>query len=177
MPISSILTAEFLIKAIFLLLTCIYDVVTYRDALNPSPKDPTRTEWDTCWPLATWYISWHTAICLSVVSLPSHIFRLDVDLPGHKLPQCPDWRRLSILFLWYLSGIPTAYVMHEPCSVGAPGVWARAGRVFIEGVVAFGLAGLIHGIGRCLFPFHHSFPVLPVPPEKVFPGDLKSESV
>ena len=72
-----------------------------------------------------------------------------MPLPGLKFPQCPDWRRLSILFLWYISGIPTAYIMHVPCSTGAPGVWARAGRVFIEGVVAFGLAGLIHvGIFR-----------------------------
>jgi len=72
-----------------------------------------------------------------------------ISLPIHKLPQSPDWLRLSILFLWYISGIPTAYIMHVPCSTGAPGVWARAGRVFIEGVVAFGLAGLIHvGIFR-----------------------------
>jgi hypothetical protein len=99
-----------------------------------------------------------------------------MDLSEHKFPQCPDWRRLSILFLWYLSGIPTAYVMHVPCSAGAPGVWARAGRVFIEGVVAFGLAGLIHGVGRCLFPFHNfrREVLLSVPPEKVPSGDLKS---
>ena len=66
------------------------------------------------------------------------------DLAGHNIPQGPDWRRLTILFAWYLAGIPTAYVMHDSCVVGAPGIWARAIRVFIEGLVAFGLGGLIY---------------------------------
>ena len=118
-----------------------------------------------CWPLATWYISWHTAICFSVVSLPSCLFKLQcgqfphislhfrflnaylvgsvVDVADYKT-QGPDWKRLSILFLWYLMGIPIAYTMQNSCSVGAPGTWARAGRVFIEGVVAFGLGGFIY---------------------------------
>jgi hypothetical protein len=65
-------------------------------------------------------------------------------LAGYDIPQGPDWRRLTILFLWYLSGFPIAYVMQDSCSVGAPGTWARAFRVFIEGVVAFGLGGLIY---------------------------------
>jgi len=118
-----------------------------------------------CWPLATWYISWHTAICVSVVSLPSSLFKLQcgqfphislhfrflnvylggsvVDVADHKT-QGPDWKRLTILFLWYLMGIPIAYTMQDSCSVGAPGTWARGGRVFIEGVVAFGLGGFIY---------------------------------
>ena len=66
-----------------------------------------------------------------------------VDVAGCKT-QGPDWRRLTILFLWYLMGIPIAYTMQNSCSVGAPGTWARAGRVFIEGVVAFGLGGFIY---------------------------------
>ena len=66
------------------------------------------------------------------------------DLAGHNIPQGPDWRRLTILFAWYLAGIPTAYVMHNSCVVGAPGIWARAIRVFIEGIVAFGLGGFIY---------------------------------
>ena len=71
-------------------------------------------------------------------------------LAGYDIPQGPDWRRLTILFLWYLSGIPIAYVMQDSCSVGAPGTWARAFRVFVEGVVAFGLGGLIY-VG--IFPY------------------------
>jgi hypothetical protein len=71
-------------------------------------------------------------------------------LAGHDVPQGPDWGRLTILFLWYLSGIPTAYMMGDSCSVGAPGTWARALRVFIEGIVAFGLGGVIY-VGT--FPF------------------------
>ncbi|KAI9457771.1 hypothetical protein BJY52DRAFT_1223686 [Lactarius psammicola] len=92
--------------------------------------------------MATWYMSWHVAICLSVVSLPSKLFRLDVD--SHDLTPSPDWGRLTILLLWYLAGIPTAYVMQGPCSAEAPGTWGRAIRVLIEGVVAFGLAGCIY---------------------------------
>ncbi|KAI0303385.1 hypothetical protein B0F90DRAFT_1367097 [Multifurca ochricompacta] len=103
--------------------------------------------------MATWYISWHAAICLSMVSLPSRLFRLDVN--DQNVPRSPDWRRLTILFLWYLAGIPTAYVMYDSCSIGAPGTWARAIRVFIEGVVAFSLGGSIYLV------------VLPFPPEKV----------
>jgi hypothetical protein len=69
---------------------------------------------------------------------------LAASLDDPTIPQGPDWRRLSVLFLWYLAGVPVAYVMHEPCSVGAPGIWARAIRVFIEGVVAFGLGAFIY---------------------------------
>ena len=72
------------------------------------------------------------------------------DLAGHNIPQGPDWRRLAILFSWYLAGIPTAYVMHNSCTMGAPGIWARAIRVFIEGVVAFGLGGFIY-VGHLSF--------------------------
>ena len=113
------------------------------------------------------------------------------DLAGHNIPQGPDWRRLAILFSWYLAGIPTAYVMHNSCTMGAPGIWARAIRVFIEGVVAFGLGGFIYvghlsfwdcalganlktflcsffqGLGRCLFPIRSRTVLLPFPPEKV----------
>ena len=99
-----------------------------------------------------------------MVSLPSCLFRLEcglspiflrfqflnlclvgsaVDVADYKT-HGPDWRRLTILFLWYLVGIPIAYTMQNTCSVGAPGTWARAGRVFIEGVVAFGLGGVIY---------------------------------
>jgi len=75
---------------------------------------------------------------------------------GHDVPQGPDWGRLAILFSWYLSGIPIAYIMQDSCSVGAPGTWARAFRVFIEGVVAFGLGGVIYvGIKFILSAFHH----------------------
>lgn len=66
-----------------------------------------------------------------------------VDVADYKT-QGPDRRRLTILFLWYIVGIPIAYTMQNSCSVGAPGTWARAGRVFIEGVVAFGLGGFIY---------------------------------
>jgi hypothetical protein len=66
------------------------------------------------------------------------------SLDDHNIPQGPDWRRLTILFLWYLAGVPVAYVMQQPCSVGAPGTWARAFRVFVEGIVAFGLGGVIY---------------------------------
>jgi len=96
---------------------------------------------------------------------------LAVSVEGHSLPQGPDWRRLAILFSWYLAGIPTAYIMHDSCIVGAPGTWARGIRVFIEGVVAFGLGGFLYGLGRCLFPVHHSRPVLlPFLPEKAPSG-------
>ncbi len=77
------------------------------------------------------------------------LFSVD-DLAVHNIPQGPDWRRLSILFTWYLAGIPTAYMMHDTCAIGAPGTWARGIRVFIEGIVAFGLGGLIY---VCVFPF------------------------
>jgi len=170
------MSTEFAIKGIFSVLTVIYAAVTYRDTKDRSPIDPSVTEWGVCWPIATWYISWHAAICLSVVSLPSRLFRLDVD--GHNIPQGPDWHRLAILFSWYLAGIPTAYIMHDSCTVGAPGIWARGIRVFIEGIVAFGLGGFIYGLGRCLFPVHQSRAVLlPFPPEKASsgPGDLKSD--
>jgi hypothetical protein len=72
------------------------------------------------------------------------------DLAGQHIPQGPDWRRLTILFAWYLAGIPTAYMMYGTCAVGAPGIMARGIRVFIEGVVAFGLGGFIY-VGIFLF--------------------------
>jgi len=172
------MTAELAIKGTFSFLTIVYSTVTYKDTRDRSPSNPSFTEWDVCWPMAMWYISWHTAICLSVVSLPSRLFRLDVEEAGHNIPQGPDWRRLTILFAWYLAGIPTAYVMHNSCVVGAPGIWARAIRVFIEGIVAFGLGGFIYGLGRYLFPVHQSrLILLPFPPEKtsVGPDALKSD--
>jgi hypothetical protein len=57
--------------------TAIYATVTYKDTQDRSPSNPNHTEWDVCWPVATWYISWHAAICLSVVSLPSRLFRIE----------------------------------------------------------------------------------------------------
>ncbi len=57
--------------------TSLYVVVTYRDTQDHTPSDPSMTEWDICWPMATWYMSWHVAICLSVVSLPSKLFKLE----------------------------------------------------------------------------------------------------
>jgi len=172
------MSTELAIKGIFSFLTLLYATVTYRDTLDPSPSDPSLREWDVCSPMAMWYISWHAAICLSVVSLPSRLFRLDVDdLAGHNIPQGPDWRRLTILFSWYLAGIPTAYVMYNSCTVGAPGIWARAIRVFIEGIVAFGLGAFIYGLGRCLFPVHHSRTILlPFPPEKASSGPCVPKS-
>jgi hypothetical protein len=65
-------------------------------------------------------------------------------LDDQNIPQGPDWRRLTVLFLWYLAGLPVAYVMQQPCSIGAPGIWARTFRVFVEGVVAFGLGGVLY---------------------------------
>jgi len=141
-------------------------VVTFSDAQDLSPLDPSFTEWDVCWPIATWYITWHTAICLSVVSLPSRLFRLDVgDLANYKTQ--PDWKRLTILLLWYLAGLPIAYMMQDSCSVGAPGTWARGFRVIIEGIVAFGLGGFIYGLGQWLFPTHTRRVLLPYLPEKL----------
>jgi hypothetical protein len=145
--------------------TTIYVLVTYNDTQEHTQSDPSLTEWDICWPMATWYMSWHVAICLSVVSLPSKLFRLDVD--NHNLTPSIDRRRLSILSFWYLAGIPVAYVMQGPCIAEAPGTWGRAMRVLIEGVVAFGLAGCIYGLGRCLVPAQpRSRVVLPFLPEK-----------
>jgi hypothetical protein len=72
------------------------------------------------------------------------------DLAGQNIHQGPDWYRLTILFTWYLAGFPTAYTMYDTCAVGAPGTWARGIRVFIEGIVAFGLGGFIY-VG--IFPF------------------------
>ncbi|KAH9171482.1 hypothetical protein EDB89DRAFT_2243460 [Lactarius sanguifluus] len=158
------LSSECVIKGLFSLLTGLYVFVTYMDTQDRTPSDPSMTEWDVCWPVATWYISWHLAICLSVVTLPSKLFKLDVD--EHNLIPSPDWRRLTILSLWYLTGIPVTYVMRGPCSVEAPGTWGRGIRVVIEGIVAFGLAGCIYlgesdrifvapdiqVLGRCLLP-------------------------
>ncbi|KAI0262884.1 hypothetical protein BC834DRAFT_365969 [Gloeopeniophorella convolvens] len=56
----------------------------------------------------------------------------------------PDWSRLTILFLWYLAGVPTAYLNHSPCSLVAPGIWARTVRVLIEGIVSFAFGSLIY---------------------------------
>jgi len=180
MTFTSYLSAELVIKSVFLCLTCLYTVVTYGDTGDRSPLDPTYSEWDVCWPIATWYISWHVAICISVVSLPSRLFRLDVDdLTGYNTPQGPDWKRLSILFLWYIAGVPIAFSMQDSCSVGAPGTWARAIRVFIEGIVAFGLGGFIYVLGRWLFPTHPHRVLLSYLPEKVpsVPSSGAAESV
>ncbi|KAI0282539.1 hypothetical protein BGY98DRAFT_954561 [Russula aff. rugulosa BPL654] len=76
---------ELLIKGTFLFLTFIYATVTYGDTQDRSPSNPAHTEWDVCWQVATWYISWHAAICISVVSLPSHLFRLEYDFFPHIL--------------------------------------------------------------------------------------------
>lgn len=59
--------------------TVVYATVTYRDTQDRSPLNPSYTEWDVCWPVATWYITWHAAICLSVVTLPSCLFRLEYE--------------------------------------------------------------------------------------------------
>jgi hypothetical protein len=79
------------------------------------------------------------------------LFSVD-DLAGRNIPQGPDWRRLVILFAWYLAGIPTAYMMYDTCAVGAPGTWAHGIRVFIEGIVAFGgfiyVGSFFSGVGR-----------------------------
>ena len=56
----------------------------------------------------------------------------------------PDWRRFTILLFWYLSGLSVAYAMRVTCGTEAPGTWGRVLRVFIEGVVSFGLAGCIY---------------------------------
>jgi hypothetical protein len=95
-------------------------------------------------------------------SIPLHLHFLTVflagsvgDLANYKTQ--PDWKRLTILLLWYLAGLPIAYMMQDSCSVGAPGTWARAFRVIIEGIVAFGLGSIIYvGINQC-FPnaFRH----------------------
>jgi len=66
----------------------------------------------------------------------------------HELVDCiaqnPYWMRLVVLLSWYLMGIPIAYMMHYSCDVGAPGIWAHAGRVFIEGIVVFALGASIY---------------------------------
>jgi hypothetical protein len=61
--------------------TCLYVFVTFNDTQDLSPSSPAYSEWDICWPVATWYISWHVLICLSVVSLPSRLFTLGCDVP------------------------------------------------------------------------------------------------
>jgi len=35
-------------------------------------------------------------------------------------------------------------MMYDTCAVGAPGIWARGIRVFIEGIVAFALGGFLY---------------------------------
>ena len=69
---------------------------------------------------------------------------LDPSMVDHDLTPSPDWRRFTVLSLWYTAGYPVAYIMREPCISEAPGTWGRAIRVFIEGIVAFGLAGSIY---------------------------------
>ena len=59
--------------------TSVYVFVTYKDTQDHTPSDPSLTEWDICWPMATWYMSWHVAICLCVVSLPSKLFKLECE--------------------------------------------------------------------------------------------------
>ena len=59
-------------------------------------------------------------------------------------PPSPDWGRFTILLFWYLAGFLVAYGMRGNCSAEAPGIWGRALRVFIEGIVGFGLAGSIY---------------------------------
>jgi hypothetical protein len=94
------------------------------------------------------------------------------------IPQGPDWPRLTILFAWYLAGIPTAYVMRDSCVVGAPGIWARAIRVFIEGLVAFELGGLAY-VGQFFFVVGPGLTemllkgtrALPVPSPSISPSD------
>jgi hypothetical protein len=66
--------------------------------------------------------------------------------------QNPYWTRSMVLFFWYLMGIPVAYMMQSSCSVRAPGIWAHAGRVFIEGLVAFALGASIY-VGITRFPY------------------------
>ncbi|KAN0141301.1 hypothetical protein V8E53_001057 [Lactarius tabidus] len=171
-----LVSSECVIKGLFFLLTSIYVLVTYRDTQDRTSSDPSLSEWDICWPVATWYMSWHVAICLSVVSLPSKLFKLDVE--EHDLsPPSPDWRRFTILLFWYLAGLPVAYVMRGTCSAEAPGTWGRALRVFIEGIVAFGLAGCIYGLGRCLLPAQprSRVMVLPFLPEKKSPAPPGNE--
>jgi hypothetical protein len=92
-------------------------------------------------------------------------------------PPSPDWRRFTILLFWYLAGFPVAYVMRGTCSAEAPGTWGRALRVFIEGVVAFGLAGCIYGLGRCLLPAQprSRVMILPFLPEKKSPAPPGNE--
>ena len=51
-------------------------MITYSDTQDRSPSNPSFTEWDVAWPVAIWYIGWHAAICLAVVSLPSRLFSL-----------------------------------------------------------------------------------------------------
>jgi hypothetical protein len=73
--------------------TLFYVYVTYGDTQERSPSAPCRTEWEVCWPMATWYMSWHTAICLSVVSLPSRLFKLECDFlppPVVQASNCAD---------------------------------------------------------------------------------------
>src|SRR5579859_2368366 len=69
---------------------------------------------------------------------------LATSVDDRNVTPSPDWRRLTVLLLWYLAGIPVAWVMRGPCIAEAPETWGRAIRVFIEGVVAFGLAGCIY---------------------------------
>ena len=64
--------------------TSVYVLVTYWDTQDHTPTNLSLTEWDVCWPMATWYMSWHMAICLSVVSLPSKLFELGCGLFLHS---------------------------------------------------------------------------------------------
>ena len=58
--------------------------------------------------------------------------------------QNPYWMRLIVLLSWYLMGILIAYMMHYSCNVGGPGIWAHAGRAFIEGIVVFAFGASIY---------------------------------
>jgi len=156
------MSAESVIKSVFTVLTGLYVLVTYSDTQGRSPSNPSVTEWAICWPIASWYMSWHVAICLSVVSLPSHLF---MPITGVRdlvdcVAQNPYWMRWIVLLFWYLMGIPIANVMQYSCNVGAPGIWAHAGRVFIEGIAVFALGASIYVLDRYLLPLLHSYQVL-----------------
>src|SRR6266702_1816245 len=154
------------------------------------------------WPSASLWSPFHPSSSNSSAGPSSALgpiklltYVLDTSVDEHDLTPSPDWRRLTILLLWYLAGIPLAYVMQGSCSAEAPGTWGRAIRVFIEGVVAFGLAGCIYvstflilaslmkmtefslpwgfqGLGRCLLPTQprSRVAVLPFLPEKKSPA-------
>ncbi|KAI0261041.1 hypothetical protein BC834DRAFT_897752 [Gloeopeniophorella convolvens] len=134
-------SGEVVIKGFFLTLACLYTYVAYGDAQKPTPSDPSRSEWDICWPLATWYISWHVALCISVISMPSRVFR--VYTPDE--PPRPDWTRLTIHFIWNLAGVPIAYLKYNPCHIDALKTWNRTKLVLIEGMISLGFVIYVSG--------------------------------